>query len=104
MVSWSTFVRKVDQEVDLPVDSSNDFNRLEKIDDAIGKITAIVKAAEKQLSLRVNVFKKEIPDKLKLLIRLRNVRRRLNPLIGAVVYYLNSVISTESAMQRFRAF
>lgn len=109
--NWSTFARKIDLEVDLTADWINDLDRPEKIDDAIAKITAIVKAAEEAAvpTRRILPKKKEIPDELKLLIRLRNVRRRQfirrrDPLIGAVVRHLNNVISTKSAEHRYRSF
>ncbi|EDS32989.1 conserved hypothetical protein [Culex quinquefasciatus] len=110
--NWSTFARSIEREVDLNASWINDLDRSEKIDDAIDKFTAILKAAEESAvpSRRILPQKKEIPDELKLLIRLRNwcqraefIRRR-DPLIGAVVTHLNNVISTKSAEHRHKNF
>lgn len=109
--NWSTFARKIDLEVDPTTAWLNDLDRPEKIDAAVDKISEIVKAAEEAAvpTRRILPKKNDIPDELKLLIRLRNVRRRQfirrrDPLIGAVVDHLNNIISTKSAEHRNRNF
>lgn len=109
--NWNLFCRTINNNIDLNSQLVNHLVDQENIDEAITLFEDVVVRAEELSvpSITVNRQKPDLPESIKLLIRLRNVRRRQylrtrDPLLGTVVSQLNDTIRAKCAEHRFRNF
>lgn len=109
--NWTVYVNSVSRSLGLTSDVINNLDTEDKIDTAIETLVTTLVEAER-VSVPVvncNPQKRDLPDRIKLLIRLRNVRRRQycctrDPLLRTNVENLNLQIRNESANYKFRNF
>lgn len=109
--NWSSFQRNINAAIDLTSDSINNLDTTAKIDEAIRMLTETIMEAEQTAVpiLERRADKIVLPESVKLLIRLRNTRRRQymrsrDPLLGMIVESLNGRIRTECNNIRFKHF
>lgn len=94
--NWTVYVISVSRRLDLTSYVINNLDTEDKIDTAIETLVTTLVEAER-VSVPVvncNPQKRDLPDRIKLLIRLRNVRRRQycrtrDPLLRTIVENLN---------------
>lgn len=109
--NWSLFSRTINENIDLNSQLINNLDTHDKIDEAINLFENIILRAEDASVPEKTIVPRKtvLPESIKLLIRLRNVRRRQylrtrDPLLGSIVSQLNNTIRTKCAEHRFKNF
>lgn len=108
---WTRFRQEIDRRLDPTSDEFNNLTSTSEVDAAIQMFTAALLEAE---DVAVPWFERDpqkvkLPQNIKLLITLRNTRRRQfirtrDPLLGMIVQSLNLRIQNECSKLRFKNF